>query len=93
MKNWGATYRTQVLEIITPAWGVTRHLKIMRHDGKEIRTKWDVLQRIKDEILGENVTVVEVFPAHSQVVNEANIRHFWEVPAGFLPFGLQSRVD
>ena len=88
MKPWWKTYQTQVLEETTP-WGVVRHLKITRRDGKEVRTKWDVLQHIKDEMLGEDVAVIEVFPAQSQVVNQANIRHFWEIPEGHaLPFGL-----
>jgi hypothetical protein len=41
---------------------------------------WEVLQRIKQRILGE-VFAVEVFPAtESEVVNLRNTRHLWFGP-------------
>ncbi len=38
---------------------------------------WDELQRIKSEIGRGEQWAVELFPADSQVVNVANMRHLW----------------
>jgi hypothetical protein len=53
---------------------------------------WDVLQALKDEYLGADAVAVEVYPAARDVVNEVNRRHLWEVPPGFLPFGLHAHT-
>ena len=58
------------------------HLWLERWDGKPIRCGWDTLQAIKNEICGEEVCLVEVFPAQNNVVNEVNRRHFWSLPPG-----------
>lgn len=60
------------------------HLIIKRHDGKSIKVSWDVLQEIKNDVLGEDALAVEIFPASSEVVDEANWRHLWEMPAGIV---------
>lgn len=54
----------------------TPHLAIRRHDGTEI-LGWDILQRIKNEIVGRDRIAVEVFPAADDLVNEANMRHLF----------------
>lgn len=77
--DWGRTYQTQTLEIPS-SLGYTRHLIISRHDGKEINVTWDVLQEIKDSVLGKDVLAVEIFPPTQEIVNEVNWRHLWEVP-------------
>lgn len=64
------------------------HLKIRRKDGKSIRTTWDVIQNIKNEICGKDVTVIEVYPATDSVVNEANVRHFFVIQEGVIPKSL-----
>lgn len=49
---------------------------------------WDELQRIKSETLGPDVWCVEVYPAHDDVVDVANMRHLWpleEPPATRFP--------
>ena len=38
---------------------------------------WDELQRIKNECLGEDVWCVEVYPAQSELLDVANMRHLW----------------
>lgn len=58
---------------------VGRHLRIQRHDGKPITASWSELQQIIHEMAGPNSSFVEVYPAEHRVVDEANIRHFWEV--------------
>lgn len=56
------------------------HLVIERIDKQPIRAKWDVLQQIKDDILGEDVCAIEIYPPIQDVVNEVNRRHLWAVP-------------
>jgi hypothetical protein len=90
MKDWREEYTAQVCHTAT-VFGFIRHLKVRRRDGKD-GIGWDVLQTIKNEMLGEDVTAVEVYPASDQVVNEANIRHLWEMPEP-LPFTLDRRSN
>jgi len=50
---------------------------------------WDDLQRIKNELAGEDRTAIEVFPTVSDLVDKAPMRHLWVLPSGYaLPFGL-----
>lgn len=56
-----------------------RRMIVAREDGGPVRCGWDTLQRLKNEYLGEDVCAVEVFPPQSEVVDEVNWRHLWEV--------------
>ncbi len=91
-KNWGDTYAAQVVVSYT-SLGPVNHLKVRRHDGRTNRLTWDKLMEIKNEMLGEEACAIELFPREGDVVNEANIRHLWELPEGVLPegYGLQKR--
>jgi len=72
------------------AWGDITHLWIRRHDGAMTRS-WASLQRIKDELVGEERVAVEVFPARSQLVDAAPMHHLWVLPIGMvLPFSLRA---
>lgn len=55
----------------------------------QIRPTWHEMQRIKDEIAGADVTAVEVYPPHDQIVDGADMFHIWVVPP--LDFGLHHR--
>lgn len=87
--NWGDEYSAQVLEYPHPRWGIIQHLIIRRHDGAEIAASWDVLQQIKNDMVGSEVMAVELYPPESEVVNEVNWRHLWIVPSEAVPFGLK----
>jgi hypothetical protein len=52
----------------------------------QIRPTWWESQRIKNEIIGESATAVEVYPPQSEVVDEADMYHLWTV--GRLPFSI-----
>ena len=60
------------------------HLKAQCADGKDGIT-WDQLQQIKDEHLEPEVAAVEFYPPATNVVDELNMRHLWEVPEEWLP--------
>lgn len=69
-------------------WGEVIHACIRNTDNSDI--PWSEKQRIKNELLGEERTAIEVFPAVSDLVDEANMYHLWILPAGMrLPFGLK----
>lgn len=69
------------------------HLSIRRVDRKTIRD-WRDLQRIKNQILGEDCEAVELFPAESRLVDNANQYHLWgfDDPDFRFPFGFEERV-
>jgi hypothetical protein len=65
------------------------HIAIRRHDN-ETEFPWSDLQRIKNEICGPEREAVEMFPAHSEVVDLANMRHLFVLSEGSrLPFTIR----
>lgn len=80
-------YHVQVYEIFTN-WGIVQQASLGRHGDIEPIT-WDELQRIKNELFGEDKTAIEVYPTTKHLVCQAPMRHLWILPGGFeLPFGL-----
>ncbi len=78
-----------VQEFLRPSpWGEITLLMVRRNDAAPVRS-WGDLQRIKNELTGPERVAVEVYPAETDLVDDANIYHLWVLPAGFvLPFGL-----
>lgn len=68
------------------------HLSIKRLDKRPARD-WRDFQRIKNELLGEEVEAVELYPAESRRVDAANQYHLWAIddPAFRWPFGFGER--
>jgi hypothetical protein len=64
--------------IYTTAY-IGNQLMIERQDGHSIRAKWDVLWKIKNEVAGYGTTMIEVYPAIDEVVNDINRRHLFAV--------------
>ncbi len=60
-------------------WDGSQHVRIRRRDGKPVVLPWDHLQRLIHESAGPEACAVEVFPPLDDVVDEANMRHFWLV--------------
>jgi hypothetical protein len=71
-------YSVQFVEERT-GWGNVIRLLIRRHDTKTT-VSWAHKQRIKNELIGEEATAVEVFPPESKLFDEANIYHLWIIP-------------
>lgn len=87
-ETWVGSIHTVMVAPIATEWGEVLHLFVRRHDSKAERS-WPTLQRIKNELVGPERVAVEVFPAASQLVDEANMYHLWVLPDGMkLPFGL-----
>ena len=58
----------------------------------EDNISWDDLQRLKSECGRGDKMAVEVFPADSDIVNVANMRHLWVLPEN-LPFVWKNKTD
>ena len=77
------------------AFGVI-HLSVKTHDKKPIRD-WRDMQRIKNELVGEEHEAVELYPAESRLVDTANQYHMWvfDKPVSdgaYYPFGFHDRL-
>ena len=68
-----------------PAEAGVRHLAVSSLSGT--RPTWREMQRIKNELAGQDATAIEVYPPQDQLVDEADMFHIW-VLRGRLPFGL-----
>ena len=74
-------------------WGLVTHLAVRRHDEQEI-AGWDLLQRVKNEVAGENAIAVEVYPKKSELKDLAPMRHLFVLPVGFvLPLTIHGRWE
>ncbi|MDK8188990.1 hypothetical protein QP794_02675 [Paenibacillus sp. UMB7766-LJ446] len=75
---------------VATEWGQLIHACIRNVEGTDI--PWAEKQRIKDELLGRDRTAIEVFPAATELVDEANMYHLWVLPAGMkLPFTINNQ--
>lgn len=55
------------------------HVRLRRHDGKPVVAGWDEIQAELHEAVGPEACLIEVFPPLDDVVDDANVRHFWVV--------------
>jgi hypothetical protein len=85
---WNSRYHVWVRDFHSDAFGgVITHLSIKRND-KEPLHDWRDLQRIKNELAGEEREAFELYPAESRIVDLANQYHLWVLPEGmFVPLG------
>lgn len=75
------------------ALGKVTHMCIRNKGSKETNwagtdIPWAEKQRIKNEIFGEEAVAIEVFPAESNKVDQANMYHLWVLHEYELPFGI-----
>lgn len=57
------------------------HLSVKRRNKSPVMD-WRHLQRIKNELLGPETEMVQLFPAESRLVDTANQYHFFAIPKG-----------
>ncbi len=68
------------------------HLSIKRYDREPARD-WRHLQSIKNEVCGWEREGIELFPAESRLVDQANQTHLWVMGAGdTLEIGFPTRM-
>ena len=76
----GKKHSVQVSYLEHRTFGQITHLWLRRHDSTPMG--WTEMQRIKNEILGENILAIQVFPPQKNVVDAANVYHLWCFPDG-----------
>lgn len=64
------------------AWGPVKKLMIRRGDALP-NHNWNHLQRIKNEIFGEDAVALEVYPKQKNLTDVANLYWLWILPDGF----------
>jgi hypothetical protein len=69
-------WQTTIYEILYDEPKGFKHLRISRVDGEPIRS-WKDIQEIKNDLLGEDVVAIEVFPKQCDFVNGSNTYHIW----------------
>ena len=70
----------------------TLHLSIHAHSRSPVRD-WRLFQRLKNELCGPEREAVELYPAESRLVDEANEYHLWVSSTDNpFPFGFQERM-
>ena len=70
---------------------VALQLAVRRHDEGD-GIGWDDLQRIKNEVVGDERIAIEVYPAQGDVIDQANMRHLFVLPVGMpAPFTIRGR--
>lgn len=79
-----------------PPFGRIIYLSLKTKD-KQPRHDWREMQRIKNDLVGEEVEAVEVYPAESRLVDTSNQYHLFCFPElqferGRLPFGYPDRL-
>jgi hypothetical protein len=81
--------RYQVL--VRETGGTAVHLSIKRLDQSPIRD-WRDLQRCKDELVGGECEAIELYPAHSRLVDTTNQYHLWAIsdPTFRFPIGFET---
>lgn len=77
-----ATYSVQLIH--HPSHPGIDHLLVRRHD-EGLAFPWADLQRIKDRFVGRERWGLEYFPPAADVIDNANLRHLWVMPAGWEP--------
>jgi hypothetical protein len=85
---WNSRYHVWRRDFHSESFGGTiTHLSIKRND-KEPLHDWRDLQRIKNELCGEEREAFELYPSESRVVDMANQYHLWVLPEGMVvPLG------
>ena len=58
---------------------------VQKVDDTPIVNHWSEMQRIKNELFGEESTAVEYYPKESELIDRHNIYWLWIFPEGVLP--------
>lgn len=74
-------------------WPPMTWISVKRKGDKECIRDWRHLQEIKNDIVGVEAEGVEIYPAESRKMDEANQFHIWCLPEGYRwPFGNVWRI-
>lgn len=78
-------YTVMVYDFEPTTKGTAIKVMVQKHDDTPILRHWSEMQKIKNEIFGEETTAVEYYPAQSKLIDVHNIYWFWIFPNDQLP--------
>jgi hypothetical protein len=78
-------YVVMIFDLARVSTGFAVQVLIQKIDNTPILNHWSEIQKIKNELFGEETTAVEYYPAQSELIDNHNIYWIWIYPAGILP--------
>lgn len=78
-------YMVMINDLAETDKGQAIRAMIQRHDDSPIPNHWSELQKIKNELFGEQTVAVEYYPRMSELIDDHNIYWLWIYPEGVLP--------
>lgn len=78
-------YTVMIFDNVLTTHGLAIKVMVQNHHNMPIQNHWSEMQRIKNEVFGEEVIAVEYYPKESQLLNTHNIYWFFIYPEGVLP--------
>lgn len=82
-------YTIMIFDNAMTTHGKAIQVLVQKIDNTPIAFHWRELQRIKNEIFGEETTAVEYYPAQSELLDTHNIYWLWVYPVGVLPIPIR----
>lgn len=78
-------YTVMVYDLCRTTHGTAIQVLIQSHADEPIKNHWAEIQRIKNELFGNETMAIEYFPAESELVDNHNIYWIFIYPAGVIP--------
>ena len=74
-----------------PTFGLVAHLSFKTHD-RQPRHDWREMQRIKNELCGEECEAIEIYPSEARLVDTSNQYHLYVFKDFKIPLGFNERL-
>ena len=84
-------YTVMVYDNSPVSTGTAIRVMVQKHDDTPILKHWSEMQKIKNEVFGEETTAVEYYPPKSKLIDDHNIYWMWIFPDGVLPIPYAGR--
>lgn len=81
-------YTVMIADKVKTTHGFAIRAMVQKHNDTPILNHWSEMQKIKNELFGDDATAVEYYPAKKDLVDLHNIYWFWIYPEGVLPLPL-----
>lgn len=78
-------YTVMIYENQATTAGFATRVMVQNHFNKPIENHWSEMNRIKNEIFGEETVAIEYYPQKSKLLDTHNIYWMWIYPTNALP--------
>jgi hypothetical protein len=80
---WRNSFYLVLVKQLDPSEGETGPIRLdIRHNQDKAIREWKHLQRIKNELVGEEREAMEIFPPQSMIADMSNTHHLFVPPVG-----------